>query len=268
MMKIRVCLALAALVLVAMPAFAQQAAMTPKPAGELKNLESGFPAQMITTATDDQGKWVLGFEGTYTNEGLTGLKNGKDFWSSMPQVSYGILPNLEVFARWPIIFGQAEFPGNGDTTLALRGRINDETDVIPSFGLQVAGRIPTGAENTDCDGTITAIATKSFGDLRLSVNAGLTTIGNNVTASNSHTDSYVIGADYPVMSNVLLVSDFVTNQDPFTGERNNLFEVGVRSTVTEVDIVSAGVGIGIGHNGGVRNDVPAWTATVGYQRLL
>ena len=137
--------------------------------------------------------------------------------------------------------------------------------MVPALGIELSGRFPTGYGFTGYDGTLNGVASKTFGEIRAHVNAAYTTIGNNDTADRAHTDSFKIGADYMVVDNTCLIVDAFSNLAPARGlDRVQGAEVGVRTALTDVDILGVGIGFGLGNG----NLTPDFTATVSYQREL
>ena len=256
-MKARFYLAMVVLVLAA-PVFAQEAAMAPSTGGNIANLEAGFPAAIIDTNVTETGVIELGVAGAY-------VTNGAVYETGLVQVNYGVMPNVQASAKWPMILGEGLVAGNGDTVVAVTAGLLEEDADMPALGLEVAGKAPTGRGFTGYDGTVTGVLTKTFGDMRLHVNAGYTTIGNNVTANRADADSFKVGIDFPLIDNVVMIVDAFSDEAPVKGaDRIEAVEAGIRCALTDVDILSVGVGAGVGNG----NATPAFVAVVGYQRAL
>jgi hypothetical protein len=180
-------------------------------------------------------------------------------------VTYGIIEGLQANASWPLLIGDGRVDGNGDTNLAVLWEAVKDDGSMPALGLQLSGRIPTGYGFTGYNGTLTGVATKSIGELRLLGNAGITTIGKNGVGGKDHTDSFKIGADYMVMDDINVLLGISSDMAAVEGaDRLEAVEIGVRYALTDVDVLSAGVAIGIGNG----NATPDLAGTIGYQRLL
>ena len=257
-MKVRLFLAVAVLAIAA-PVFAQETAVPePTTVSNVANLEQGFPAQVVDTMPTETGRWELGVTGGY-------VTNGEAYETALLQANYGLVENVQMYAKWPLIVGEGRVVGNGDTSLEVLGKFVEEQDMIPSMAVELIGRTPTGEGFTGYDGTIRGIASKSFGDLRAHVNAAYTTIGNNETASRNDADAFTIGVDYPLTDTVVLIVDAFSNESFVEGnDRVEMVEVGVRAAITDVDTVSFGVGTGVGNG----NATPDFQAVLGYQRLI
>jgi hypothetical protein len=266
-MKVRFYLALVVLVMAAMPVFAQEAAMAPKTTGGVMDLGAGFPTQIIDTVTTPEGKVELGVNAGYTNA------DANHFYSTLLQVNYGIMPNLQSYVSLPLIVGEGEVEhgqafgtlnANFDSNWEMLYRINDETDTMPSFGIEGIAKAPTAAEDTGWNGTGSLVVTKTFGQFRAHLNAGYTTIGNDF-GGNHYQDSYKLGSDYAVADNMLVIVDAFSNRSLISGDhRTNGVEAGMRYGLSDVDVISFGVGTGFGPSIAVTD----LTATIGYQRLL
>lgn len=267
------------LVLLAAPVFAQEAAVTPKTSGEVRNLEVGFPTQVVDTMTIPQGKFEFGLSMGYENFKGDAAVNDS-FISVNPLVAYGIMPNLEVMFSMPLlltegtinyntgIMGNTDQGANFDTDWGLLWRINEEGDVLPSFGIGLSVKAPTGYGADGWDGTALGVMTKTIGPVRLNINASITTIGksNGNIITQDHLDSYGIGVDFPVMDNLVLIVDTFSSEDPQVTSgtaRANVVEFGARFALTETDILSGSVGTSYGP--GISPDL---TLVVGYQKLL
>jgi hypothetical protein len=282
-------LTLVVLILASSAVFAQEAAV----GGPASDLSAGFPTSIIDTVTLPISKWEVGVSAGYVTQSPApkGVFDpgtlGSAYEPMILEVTYGVTESLQLTAKWPLIIGEADINGNGDTVLgAVWGIVKDE-GAMPAMGIELAAKFPTGSGFTGYDGTITGIVSKAFGSLRVFGNAGYTTIGKDLGPSaksfidldgdldrdgdevafgkRSHTDSYKIGAAYMAMDNVCVIVDVLNNMSVIEGrDRITMVEGGARFAVTEVDTIGAGIGIGLGNG----NATPDFTATVSYQRAL
>jgi hypothetical protein len=255
-------LALVVLVFSIVPVFAQEEPVAAAPMSAAADLSAGFPTAVIDTVVLPVNKAEVGLAAGYLTDGFV-------YETGVLEVTYGFLANLQGTAKWPLILGEGRVEGNADTTLAVLWAAMEADGSMPALGLEVAGRFPTGYGFTGYDGSLTGVATFNIADARLHVNAGITTIGNNESigdfCNRSHTDSFKVGVDYMVVDNTCLIVDAFSNMAPWEGaDRLEGVEVGVRAALTDVDVLSVGIGGGIGNG----NVTPDFTATVGYQRAL
>lgn len=238
------------------PVFAQEA-LGPA-SGNVANLEAGFPTAIIDTTTTAPSDFEAGLALTYQT-------NGQVLHLALLQVNYGLMDGLQLSAAMPAVLGEGMVRGNGDITLAALWAFLAEEGNMPSMAVGVGLKVPTGEGFTGWDGTIIAAVTKTFGQARVHLNAGYTTIGDDAAGVRNDVDFLMLGMDYPLLDKLVLVVDAYSAECPvFGGDRLEALEVGVRAELTEVDTLSAGVSVGIGNG----NVTPEFTATVGYQRAL
>ena len=244
-----------AVVLASSVVFAQEAAPLSSAA---KDLSAGFGTSVIDTLTLPAGKLELGAAAGY-------VTNSEVFETGLISVTYGIIDGLQANANWPLVLGEGHLDGNGDTNLGLLWEAVKDDGSTPALGLQLSGRIPTGYGFTGYNGTLTGVITKSFGEFRLLGNAGVTTIGKNGDDGRNHTDSFKIGADYMVLDNIDVIVDLSSDMASVQGaDRIEALEIGMRYAMTDVDVLSAGIAVGIGNG----NATPDFMGTVGYQRCF
>ena len=226
--------------------------------GGIGNLEPGFPAVIADTTTTPETAWEAGLAGAY-------VTNGGTYEAALVQVNYGILENLQIRGAWGWVIGEGTVAGNGDTTIGLLWAFLAEEDAMPSMGVEVAGRAPTGDGFTGYDGTATGVLTKTFGEVRAHLNAGYTTIGDSSPGMRNDSDYFAVGVDYPLLDNLVLIVDAYSQEAPLEGaNRIEMIEAVVRAALTDVDILSVGVAASIGNG----NITPDFVAVVGYQRAL
>jgi hypothetical protein len=93
-----------------------------------------------------------------------------------PAISYGILPRTDIELIAPFIFREAGYkPAHGITQFGIAAlyNFNNESALLPAFALKGEIAFPAGGAPTS--GTLyegRAIATRTFGDLRVHVNVG------------------------------------------------------------------------------------------------
>jgi len=226
--------------------------------GGIGNLEPGFPTAIADTSTTPETAWEVGVAGSY-------ITNGTVFEEALLQVNYGILENLQLRGTWAWVIGEGRVAGNGDTDVGLLWAFLAEDDMMPSMGIEISGKAPTGDGFTGYNGTAIGVLTKTFGEARVHLNAGYTTIGDDRPGIRNDADYFAIGMDYPLLDNLVLVADGFSLEAPVEGgDRIEMVEAGVRAAVTDVDIISFGVATSVGNG----NITPDFTATLGYQRAL
>ena len=252
-------------VLAAVPAFAQE---TLGPAGgNVGNLEGaftaalpalGFPVALIDTTTTAPSVFEVGMAATY-------VTNGGCVYFGLLQANYGLMDGLQLSANMPLVVGEGLVTGNGDLNLDVLWACLAEQGNMPSVGIGGGVRLPTGEGFTGYDGRIVGAMTKTLGQARLHFNAGYTTIGNRSLGVRNDADVFALGMDYPILDNLVLVGELISQEAPVEGaDRWEFVEGGVRAALTDTDTLSAGVAVGIGNG----NATPDFMATVGYQKAM
>ena len=246
-------LAVAVVLMAAACVVAQEEPVSKPAATNSANLTPGFPTSIADNVVSPVNGFEFGLAGGYVTDGAR-------YETALLSLTYGILDNLQLSGRWPVILGEGKVDGNGDTTLSL---VWAPTDIL---GLELAGRFPTGDGFTGYDGTINGILTYPIDSVNLLANAAYTTVGNNTgDIEREHTDSFKVGADYMALDNLCVIVDVFSDMALVRGaDRVEMIEVGGRYDLTDVDILSMGMAVGIGNG----NATPEFVGTVGYQREM
>lgn len=232
-------------------------------AGGIGNLEPGFPAQIADTSVTPATAWEAGVALGYISADDT--HDGGTYETAVVQVNYGILDNLQARAAWGWLVGEGRVAGNGDTTLGLLWAPIAEDGMMPSMGIEVAVGLPTGDGFTGYSGTATGVVTKTLGEARAHLNAAYTTIGDSTPGVRNDADYFAVGMDYPILDNLVLVADLYSREAKSEGgDRVEMVEAGVRTTLSDVDILSLGIAVGVGNG----NSTPDIGLVLGYQRAM
>lgn len=246
----------------AVPAYSQEA-LGPA-AGAVANLEPGFPTVIADTTPTPATQFEVGVAGGYS----TGSPLGT-YETLLVQVNYGVVDAVQARVAWDWIIGEGKVDGNADATLGLLWAPIAEQDVLPSMGIEVSARVPTGDGFTGYDGSIVGVATKTVGQARFHFNAGYTTIGDSTSTMMVHTrndtDVFALGMDYPLLDSLVFVTDIYSAEARYEGaNRVEMLEAGLRWMLSDMDTLSFGVGVCVGNG----NMTPDFTAVLGYQRCL
>lgn len=209
------------------------------------NLDENRPLRLQDAYPVAQGEFVVEAGGGYSwNRG----SSNRGFFPV--QFVYGILPNAQVelgttFLTSP---GGVEGPGkSGDITLGGLYNFNQETVTLPAFALKGAVQFPSGVDSSGTEGEITAIITKSFHRLTLSLNGGYQFISRQNSDDRNGRYRFVFGGGYPVgapmHTRTVLLSDFFIEQSSRRGEAQITGgELGLRHQVRERIVFDIGVG--------------------------
>ena len=209
------------------------------------NLDPNRPIQMEDAYAIPKGE--LGLEsGVRFND----RRRGRTGVTFQPQIIYGAFDNTQIEIQTDLLTEplSAVGPGkSGDLHLGVLYNFNTETLQWPAFAVRVEADLPTGVNSHGVDGQLTGILTRSFGRLRVHLNAGYTVVGRaqglerNGAYRMIAAVSYPIG--YPIRFRETLIVDVYTRQSDLVGQRNNTgLEVGLRHQLSSRVVVDAGVG--------------------------
>ena len=140
---------------------------------------AGRPLTTEDTGTLDPGKVELELGVDYSKDG------GAEAWllPHGPSLNVGLLPRVEVTigAAFILLSPEREPPraGFGDSLVGLKGRFLDEGPATPALLAAVTVRLPTGDQGRglgekEVDIQALAVASKMFGPVTLTANAGYT----------------------------------------------------------------------------------------------
>ena len=140
---------------------------------------AGRPLTTEDTGTLDPGKVELELGVDYSKDG------GAEAWllPHGPSLNVGLLPRLEVMigTAFILLSPEREPPraGFGDSLVGLKGRFLDEGPATPALLAAVTVRLPTGDQGRglgekEVDIQALAVASKMFGPVTLTANAGYT----------------------------------------------------------------------------------------------
>ena len=136
---------------------------------------------------------------------------------------------------------------SGDLHLSLFYNFNTETLNLLALAVRVEADLPTGVNSKGVDTQFTGILTRSFGRLRVHLNAGYTILGSPQGQERPSAYravaavSYPLG--YPTSFRDTLIASVYTHQSDLRGQRNNTgVEVGIRHQLTSRFVLDAGLG--------------------------
>lgn len=175
------------------------------------------------------------------------------------EMEYGIAPNHELILEVPVEVGDGAVHGNADLTLGWHWRLWKEAEILPAFALRNYIRVPSGYRSSGVDYELRGLLTKSIvpDKLRFHMNPFL----KSVNGSNEKDHRYfqwgaILGLDYRLAENLVLIMDYVHETSDAEGERNqHTAEVGLDWIVAEHHtlgfVTRTGLdGDGIGENWG------------------
>ncbi len=146
-------------------------------------------------------------------------------------LEWGMAENWEFIFEVPVILGEGRVEGNGDISfLGFHTRFWEESGWLPALAMRNSIRVPTGYHSSGVDYTARGLITKSIipGVLRAHANPFLTTIGGHIDEDVRRFQwGAVIGVDYRVNDDLLLIADYQNLSSKVVGQRNDhLLELG------------------------------------------
>jgi hypothetical protein len=209
------------------------------------NLDPNRPIQMEDAYAIPRGEIGLesGVRWNDRREGRTGV-------TFQPQIIYGAFRNTQIEIQGDLFTDPRSVVGankSGDLHLGVLYNFNTETLLLPAFAVRVEADLPTGVRSKGLDSQVTGIVTRSFGRLRVHLNAGYTVLGapqgqeRNGTYRVIAAMSYPIG--YPYRFRETLIVDVYSRQSDLMGQANHTgLEIGVRHQLSSRIVLDGGLG--------------------------
>ncbi|EKD39267.1 MAG: hypothetical protein ACD_75C00458G0002, partial [uncultured bacterium] len=209
------------------------------------NLEPGIPVQLEDSLPTP-----------YRNREIQGLfrweqaDDGDDLFLLAPRLEYGLLPNGQMAIDVPFEFGSAvEEEGLGDIKADLLYNFNQESVIFPALSLASAIAFPTSDDSDGIETKLTFIASKTVGRSRwqrIHLNASWHFNDDSDDEKRRNYYSGIIGYDVVIIPDLLLVLDFIREQQEKENHEANIFEAGLRYQLTPLTVLALGTGAGIG----------------------
>ena len=209
------------------------------------NLDPNRPIGMEDAYAIPKGE--IGLEGGVR---INDRRQGSTSVTFQPQIIYGAFDNAQIEIQGDLITDPNQVVGankSGDLHLGLLYNFNTETLTLPALAVRVEADLPTGVNSKGVDTQFTGILTRSFGRLRVHLNAGYTILGSPQGQERPGAYRAVAAVSYPLgyptsFRDTLIASVF-TRQSDLQGQRNNTgVEVGIRHQLTSRLVLDAGLG--------------------------
>jgi hypothetical protein len=202
----------------------------------------------------------IGMEDAYAiPKGEIGLESGVRFndrregrtrVTFQPQIIYGAFDNTQIEIQGDLLTEPNSIAGankSGDLHLGVLYNFNTETIDVPAFAVRIEADLPTGVNSKGLDTQLTGILTRSFGRLRVHLNAGYTILGSPRGQERPGTYravaavSYPLG--YPASFRDTLIASIYTRESDLRGQRNNSgVEIGLRHQLSSRIVLDGGIG--------------------------
>ncbi len=209
------------------------------------NLDPNRPIQMEDAYAIPKGE--IGVEsGVRWND----RKEGRTGVTFQPQLIYGAFRNTQIEIQGDLFTDPHSLVGadkSGDLHLGVLYNFNTETLILPAFAMRVEADLPTGVRSKGIDAQVTGIMTRSFGRLRVHLNAGYTALGAPQGQERSGTYRVIAAASYPIgypyRFRETLIVDVYSRQSDLVGQTNHTgVEVGLRHQLSSRIVLDGGLG--------------------------
>jgi hypothetical protein len=209
------------------------------------NLDEGRPLRLEDAYAISTGEITL-----ETGAGFALLRRGADRGFFPIEVLYGALPNLQIGIGTTLSTHPHDIDEpvkSGDLRLSALYNLNQETLIMPAFGVKLDVNVPTGVDAKGVALELKGIVTKSIERLSLHFNAGYLVLTDAWREERDGRYELVLGASYPLgaprYTRATIVADVFTEQSAHHGEANTVgVELGFRYQVTRTIVWDAGVG--------------------------
>lgn len=209
------------------------------------NLDPNRPIGMEDAYAIPKGE--IGLEGGVR---FNDRREGRTRVTFQPQIIYGAFDNAQVEIQGDLMTEPNTLAGgnkSGDLHLGLLYNFNTETLALPAFAARVEVDLPTGVNSKGVDTQMTGILTRSFGRLRVHLNAGYTALGAPQGQERPGAYRAVAAASYPLgyptSFRDTLIASVYTRQSDLRGQRNNTgVEIGLRHQLTSRIVLDGGIG--------------------------
>jgi len=209
------------------------------------NLDPNRPIGMEDAYAIPKGE--IGLEGGVR---FNDRREGRTQVTFQPQIIYGAFDNAQIEIQGDLFTDPRSIVGankSGDLHLGLLYNFNTETLNLPAMAVRVEADLPTGVNSKGIDTQLTGILTRSFGRLRMHLNAGYTVMGSPQGQERPGAYRAVAAVSYPLgyphSFRDTLIASVYTRQSDLRGQRNHTgVEIGLRHQLTSRVVLDGGLG--------------------------
>lgn len=176
----------------------------------------------------DKGEWEAEFIFNWSTR-----SNEPDELALDQSIKYGITD--DAFVELEVLepqLGEGGDQGTGELVFILYNRFVRETENLPAFGLQGEMRIPSGDGSSGVDGTLAAVATKTFAErFRVHFEGWIQTANGNLGSDDADRRHFQWalgpGFDYMINEKTLVLLNYRNRSSEVYGNHNqNVLELG------------------------------------------
>ena len=209
------------------------------------NLDPNRPIGMEDAYAIPKGE--IGLEGGVR---FNDRREGRTQVTFQPQIIYGAFDNAQIEIQGDLFTDPRSIVGankSGDLHLGLLYNFNTETLNLPAMAVRVEADLPTGVNSKGIDTQLAGILTRSFGRLRMHLNAGYTVMGSPQGQERPGAYRAVAAVSYPLgyphSFRDTLIASVYTRQSDLRGQRNHTgVEIGLRHQLTSRVVLDGGLG--------------------------
>lgn len=209
------------------------------------NLDPNRPIGMEDAYAIPKGE--IGLEGGVR---FNDRREGRTNVTFQPQIIVGAFENTQIEIQGDLYTDPHSLVGankSGDLHLGVLYNFNTETLNLPALAVRVEADLPTGVNSKGVDTQFTGILTRSFGRLRVHLNAGYTVIGSPQGQERPGAYRAVAAVSYPLgypsSFRDTLIASVYTRQSDLRGQTNNTgVEIGIRHQLTSRVVLDGGLG--------------------------
>jgi hypothetical protein len=209
------------------------------------NLDGGRPLRLEDAYAISTGEIAVEAGG-----GFSLRRRGADRGFFPIELLYGALPNFQVGIGTTLSTDPREIDEpakSGDLRIGALYNLNQETLVVPAFGVKLEIDLPTGVASKGVDVELKGIVTKSFERLGLHLNAGYQLLTDTGRGERDGRYEFALGASYPLgapkFTRATIIGDVFTEEATHRGDANVVgAELGLRYQLTPNLVWDAGVG--------------------------
>lgn len=210
-----------------------------------KNLDEGRPLRLEDAYAISTGEIAV-----EAGAGVALRRRGPDRGVFPIELLYGAVPNFQIGVGTTLSTDPRavdEPAKSGDLRIGALYNLNQETLVMPAFGVKIEVEMPTGVDSKGVDVEVKGIVTKSFERVSVHVNAAYLFLTDADRGEREGRYELVLGASYPIgaprFTRATLIADVFTEQPTHRGDSNVVgTEVGLRYQLTPSIVWDAGVG--------------------------
>ncbi|MFC0408945.1 hypothetical protein [Roseomonas elaeocarpi] len=214
-------------------------------ADEPDDLDMGFPTTLTDPVVEEPGSVELQTAAQYDR------RHRHDTFLLTPQIQVGAARNLQLTLGVPYTVGSGQDANQGDLDLSALYRLNEETRLLPSFGLQLDATSPIGPGDRSTEVQLTGIAMRTVDPQgRKRVHLNLTWMHRFDPDMTERAERYraVVGYSQLLAQDWALVLDALHQSEERHEHDSNILEAGLRYRVNDDVVVGLGGGRGFGHD--------------------